>query len=287
MANKEKIQFKRLDFGGLERLVQWAEEEGWNPGPNDAKVYWETDPEGYYGYYSQGELIAGGSIVSYDGDFGFMGFFIVKPEFRSRGIGRELWYQRRDMLISRLDENATIGMDGVVAMQKFYQKGGFEIAFKDFRYEVIGKVYEVNEQISEISAEDINAVMELDKKCFGFPRPQFMIPWINLPGNKTFKYVENGELKGFAIVRKANSGYKICPLFAENELIAENLYRACMTAVAGEPIYLDIPEINTAAHKLVEKYNAKYVFECARMYRGKPPLVELDKVYGITTFELG
>ena len=75
MANKEKIQFKRLDFGGLERLVQWAEEEGWNPGPNDAKVYWETDPEGYYGYYSQGELIAGGSIVSYDGDFGFMGFF--------------------------------------------------------------------------------------------------------------------------------------------------------------------------------------------------------------------
>ena len=47
------------------------------------------------------------------------GLFIVKPEYRAMGIGRKLWYQRRDLLISRLHNNASIGMDGVVAMQPF------------------------------------------------------------------------------------------------------------------------------------------------------------------------
>jgi GNAT superfamily N-acetyltransferase len=131
MSDTDHLIFKRLNYKGLETLVKWAEKEGWNPGLYDAEVFWATDPGGYYGYYLDGELIAGGSIVSYDGKFGFMGFFIVKPEYRSKGIGRKLWYERRDKLLSRLDSGASIGMDGVVAMQSFYKKGGFEIAYVD------------------------------------------------------------------------------------------------------------------------------------------------------------
>jgi hypothetical protein len=114
-----------------------------------------------------------------------------------------------------------------------------------------------------------------------------MKPWLNLPGNKTFKYVEDGQLKGFAIVRKANKGYKVCPLFADNEIVAEELYKACLTSVAGEPLYLDIPVTNQKAVDLIKKYNAAYVFECARMYYGKPPDVDINKIFGITTFEMG
>jgi len=68
------IKFKKLDLNGLKTLVDWAKSEGWNPGPNDAKVFWATDPDGYFGYFLNGEMIGGGSVVSYTGDFGFMGF---------------------------------------------------------------------------------------------------------------------------------------------------------------------------------------------------------------------
>ncbi|MFA7326926.1 MAG: hypothetical protein WC121_09695 [Candidatus Kapaibacterium sp.] len=44
---------------------------------------------------------------------------------------------------------------------------------------------------------------------------------------------------------------------------------------------------HSAAVNLVKKYAAKYVFECARMYLGTPPKVDTNKIYGITTFELG
>jgi len=100
-----------------------------------------------------------------------LGLFIVRPDFREKGIGKKLWYLRRDLLIKRLHEGALIGMDGVVAMQPFYEKGGFEIAVRNER--------------------------------------------------------------------------------------------------------------------LIEKYKAKYVFECARMYYGKSQKLDMQAVYGITTFELG
>lgn len=287
MENIDQLQLQKLDFEGLKILLKWAEEEGWNPGPNDADVYWATDPEGFYGYSYKGDLIAGGSIVSYNKEFGFMGFFIVKPEYRSFGIGRKLWYQRRDALLSRLNKGASIGMDGVVALQPFYQKGGFEIAFRDIRYEKKGMQFRLDKNIYPIGEDDISSILAYDKQCFGFMRPQFIIPWLKLPDNKTFMYVENDQINGFAIVRKANTGYKICPLFADNENIAEELYKACLNSVIGEPLYIDIPAINQGSLNLIREYDAKYIFECARMYYGKSPNIEIDKVYGVTTFELG
>jgi GNAT superfamily N-acetyltransferase len=287
MTITESLQFQKLDYEGLKTLVQWAEQEGWNPGPYDAETYWATDPDGYYGYFDKGELIAGGSIVSYNQEFGFMGFFIVKPEYRAAGIGRKLWYQRRDALLSRLNDGAAIGMDGVVDMQDFYQRGGFEIAYKDERYERIGEQFPIDNNITEITDEDLPAIMEYDRQCFGYSRPQFLLPWLKMPESKTFKYNSNGKLLGFAIVRKANVGYKVCPLFADTPQIAEELYKACLNSVVGEPLYLDIPMVNKSAISLVEKYGAKYVFECARMYLGTPPAVDTNKIYGITTFELG
>lgn len=281
------LQLQQLDLNGLKTLVNWAEAEGWNPGPKDAEVFFATDPEGYYGYYHNGELIAGGSIVSYNGRFGFMGLFIVKPEYRSAGIGKQLWHQRRDTLLSRLNDGASIGMDGVLAMQPFYNQGGFEIAFRDERYVRTGAAYEVHNNISPIIEDDVDAILAYDADCFGFARPQFMQPWLFLPGNKTFKYTEDNIIKGFAVVRKLISGYKIGPLFADNAAIVEELYKAGLNAAQGEQLYIDIPVCNEAAVEMVSEYDAEYVFECARMYYGRPPKVDMYRVFGITSFELG
>lgn len=287
MVNLENLNIKKLDLHGLKTLIKWAEFEGWNPGVFDAEVYYSTDPNGFYGFYLNGVLVAGGAIVSYNKEYGFMGLFIVQPELRGKGIGRKLWYLRRDLLIARLKKGASIGMDGVIDMQPFYKKGGFEIVFKDERYENRGKSLTVDLHIGPISEEDLPKIRQYDKHCFGFDRSKFLNPWINLPHNKTYAYKMGETIMGFAVVRKVIKGYKIGPLFADNPKIGEELYKACLNAVAGELLYIDIPLINKNAIALVKKYKATYVFECARMYYGKPPIMELDKIFGITTFELG
>ena len=110
--NLENLELKKLEKNDLRTLVDWAKKEGWNPGENDFDVFWKTDPDGYYGFYFEDKLIAGGAIISYNQEFGFMGLFIVQPSFRDQGIGKKLWYLRRDLLIRRLNDDATIGMDG-------------------------------------------------------------------------------------------------------------------------------------------------------------------------------
>jgi len=195
------LQFRKLDPEGLKTLVAWASEEGWNPGTHDAGLFWAADPEGFYGYFMGDRLVAGGSVVSYNGLFGFMGFFMVLPAFRARGIGRRLWYRRRDLLLLRLNPGAAIGMEGVVSMQPFYGKGGFEMSFRDELYELAGSAFAVDPNISPVGEEDHAQVLALDRQCFGFPRPQFLIPWLKAPNAQTFKYASDGVLEGFAVVR--------------------------------------------------------------------------------------
>ena len=38
---------------------------------------------------------------------------------------------------------------------------------------------------------------------------------------------------------------------------------------------------------MVPTNNMKIVFETARMYTGDPPNLPLDRIFGVTTFELG
>ena len=287
MINPDELTLKKLDRNGLKTLVDWAKAEGWNPGENDFDVFWKTDPDGYYGFYFEQTLIAGGAVVSYAGVFGFMGLFIVHPDYRGQGIGTKLWYARRDLLLSRLQKGASIGMDGVVDMQPFYEKGGFRIAFRDERHECTGREMAFSPNISSITREDFEKLYQYDQLCFGCNRHLFLTNWLTMPNSSPFKYSEGQELKGYAVIRKVNVGYKIGPLFADDDAIAEELYKACLNAAVGEPVFLDIPVINQGAVALVKKYDAKYTFECARMYHGDAPDMAMNKVYGITTFELG
>ena len=91
-------QVRALEKSELGTLLDWAAQEGWNPG-DERDVFWQTDPQAYLGVHRDGELIAGLAIVDYGGRLGNMGLFIVRPDFRGQGLGRQLWYQGRDRLL--------------------------------------------------------------------------------------------------------------------------------------------------------------------------------------------
>jgi len=108
-----------------------------------------------------------------------------------------------------------------------------------------------------------------------------------MPESKAIKYTFENAVVGYAVIRKAEQGYRIGPLFAHDETIAEELLKSCLNFAGEVPVYLDIPTVNLYAMNLVSKYNGKYIFECARMYYGTSPTYPIDNIYGITSFELG
>ena len=88
-------------------------------------------------------------------------------------------------------------------------------------------------------------------------------------------------------MRPCRTGYKIGPLFAANAAVAESLFVALASRVPGEPIFLDVPEINRDALALVEHRGMKEVFGCARMVLGPTRELPDAEIFGVTTFELG
>ena len=90
------------------------------------------------------------------------------------------------------------------------------------------------------------------------------------------------------MLRRCRQGCKIGPLFADHANLADALYNALAMHVAkGEEIFLDAPEPNRAAVALAERHGMSIVFETARMYTGHAPRIPIERVFGVTTFELG
>lgn len=271
----------------LDVLVDWAADEGWNPGLHDADIFWVTDPEGFVAAEVDGEMIGGGSIVSYDDRFGFMGFFIVAPAWRGRGLGRHLWNHRKQALVDRLDPGATIGMDGVFAMQPFYERGGFTAAGRDIRFEGVGAASGMPDGLVDAREVPFADLVAYDAAHFAVPRPVFLKRWISQPGGSALAAVHASEVRGFGVARATRRGYKVGPLFANRPEVAEDLFAALGHHARGEPIFLDVPEGNHEALALARRHGMTEVFGCARMYHGPFPHVPSEEVFGVTTFELG
>ncbi|MEK7127846.1 MAG: GNAT family N-acetyltransferase [Patescibacteria group bacterium] len=287
MTANESLKIRNMTREELNVATSWAAKEGWNPGLNDADIFWQTDPQGFIALEQDGEMVGSGSIVFYNGKFGFMGFFIVKQELRGQGLGTKLWFYRRDHLLSRLDKDAAIGMDGVFDMQPFYTKGGFQFSHRDLRMESTATTNDFDKNVQSIAISDFAAINAYDQGCFGFERETFLKSWLNMKDSKALKYQDAEGLKGYGVVRKCVTGYKIGPLFAESYHAASELFKALSSYAAGNQIFLDVPEINSEGLRLAKEYAMKECFGCAKMYFGLAPKLPYEKIFWVTTFELG
>ena len=264
--------------------IRLAADEGWNPGLHDAAGFHAADPGGFLVGLLDGEPIGCISAISYPGGFGFIGLYIVVPQYRGQGYGIRLW--RAGM--ARLSGH-NVGLDGVLAQQDNYRRSGFALAYSNIRYERSGPLAPPTDPaLVPISRAPFAALLEFDRLHFPAPRAAFLRNWIAQPESTGLAHYAEGRLRGCGVIRRCLQGWKIGPLFADDPLIAEQLYLGlCRQAHPDDPVYLDVPEVNAAGVALAAKYRMKKVFGTARMYTGPLPAIPLQQIYGVTTFELG
>ena len=68
---------------------------------------------------------------------------------------------------------------------------------------------------------------------------------------------------------------------------AEAVLQALLARPGSHEIVLDIPAVTRDAIMIAECLGLKPTFETARMYTGPVPSLRLDRVFGVTSFELG
>jgi GNAT superfamily N-acetyltransferase len=272
--------------GELELALEWARQEGWNPGFDDAPAFHEADPSGFF-VGVLGELPVGCiSVVKYGGGFAFLGLYIIHPEFRGRGYGKKLWDAGMASAAGR-----TVGLDGVVAQQKNYRRSGFETAYRTIRYGGIPQVPTPNGQdlqVTPVSSGDLAGLLRYDAGIFPEPRESFLSAWCGAPDKRKSVMVESrGDIRGYGTIRRCFEGHKIGPLFADDVETAAAILGQLVRESKGGRIYIDVPVDNAEGISLAESFGLEPVFETARMYRGAAPTMPLNRIFGITTLELG
>jgi GNAT superfamily N-acetyltransferase len=267
-------------------LAGWAADEGWNPGKADLDIAWDTDPQAFIALRKGSELAGGGTIFSYAGRFGFMGLFIIRPDLRGAGLGGQLWRYRLERLRDRLLPRAAIGMDGVFAMVPFYERGGFVLAHKDLRFEGIARG-SADPEVRKLNEAAFEMIDRFDRMHVPAARTSFLRRWMFQPGAHAAGLLENDQLVGYGIARPARVGYKIGPVFAAREDVAERLIGSLTAQISGQQVQLDVPEPNEAGTRLAVKFGLREVFGCARMYHGPTPDLPIGRIFGVTSFEFG
>lgn len=272
----------RATLGDWPVISGWAADEGWNPGVSDGPAFFAQDPDGFFIGRVGGEPVSAISVVNYGADYAFLGCYLVRPDLRGHGHGLTTW---KTALAHA--GNRTVGLDGVVAQQDNYRQSGFELAYRTVRFTGAAPAVEPPSDIRPVHPADVADITAYDSACYPADRPRFLAAWLTGTGHKAFVRHDGDRLTGYGVLRPGRDTLRIGPLFADTAEDARALFAALTAEAAGGQVAIDVPETSAAGVAIAEEAGFNASFETARMYTGPVRDHARERVFGVTTLELG
>jgi GNAT superfamily N-acetyltransferase len=282
-SSGENLRIRPMRPDEIALAIDWAAAEGWNPGLADAACFAMVDPHGFLIAEICGEPIATISCVNYDAGFAFLGFYMVRADLRGHGYGLRIWNAAMAHAGNRV-----VGLDGVVAQQGNYRKSGFNYAYANVRYGgTVAAPTSVHADVVPLARVPLAMIEASDATVFPAPRRAFLRAWMSAPDHAGHALMRDGALAAWGVIRPCRKGYKIGPLVADGRADAEVVLSSLLAEIGDAEIFLDVPAINREAIALAESFGLAPVFETARMYTGPIPPLRIERIFGVTSFELG
>jgi hypothetical protein len=142
--------------------------------------------------------------------------------------------------------------------------------------------------IVDLKGLKIREVFGYDNQMFPARRDNFIAGWVRQKGCKALGYRSGDRLAGYEVVRACvRDRVQGRPLFVDSKEIAQEILSELARHVGKNDVFIDIPEPNQQALDLAKRNGMKKIFETVRMYNKVIPPLPLDRIYGVTTLELG
>ena len=205
----------------------------------------------------------------YNDEFASIGMMIVSPERERQGIGREL--------MSRILEEVggrNILLHATQAGVPFCEAFGFtQVALIHQHQGTVFKAPFVplaaDERMRPVGPRDEAALVQLASRALGVPRDQVIKELLKVANCVAID--RNGELVGFAAVRKFGHGYVIGPVVAPDAERAKALIAHWAGAHAGSFVRVDVPEDFGLSPWLTELGMVQVEKTVPAMVRGERP----------------
>lgn len=248
---------------------------GWNQVEADWRALLGYTPDGCFVAEWEGRPIGTSTTTIHEGKVGWIGMVLVHPEFRRLGIGKALlkhciaWLQQRGI--------PSIKLDATPAGKTVYVPLGFRDEYELERVETVATVMNAEGGAVKVGC-DVEAILELDREAFGVSRkpvlqrlagehPDFC--WTTSTSSSPIQN-QKSKIKnssGFLLARPGANAWHLGPWVARAPEVAEALLCACLTRLAGQRIFADVP-VNHPARQLVTRYGFKPQRPLTRMWLG-------------------
>lgn len=291
-----ELIIKPAQASDIPAIVGWARNEEFAPGFGDVDIYRNTDRQGIWVGWLDSSPVGCIAGIKYNDIYGFIGLYIVRPEYRGHGYGHRLWEQA----LLHLQDVKCVGLEAASHLITNYAEWGFKASSQTIRWQLFNPDVVTHLQ-PELDRQDLiavtgseiplEAIEKYDSEREFTARPHFLSQWLNHPSGKVIALIDKyNHCHGFARIRPcllpAGEGWRIGPILADTPRLAEVLILNLLIEHKGV-ILIDSPERNHNAQSLLSSLGFREISATTRMYKGSHKAVLTKDVYGLACLELG
>jgi hypothetical protein len=265
-----------------------SEEPGWNQVAADWR--WMIEHGDSFGFSSaDGQLVASGLTVRFNGPFAWISMILVTAAFRRRGLATRLMQSCIEILHQ---QNLVPVLDASPEGRQVYLPLGFRDVYRTTRLfaaqpPAIPAPSPSNVTIAPMGEASLDSVAAYDRTVSGTDRNDLLRHLFGRYSAAAAMACRNGRICGFVLARDGRSCAQIGPLIADDAAIALVLLQRALAAIAG-PVCLDVGDHHPQMRAWLDANGFNPVTPFIRMIEGREePFDDPRRVYVIAGPELG
>ena len=279
------MRITMLSLADVPSALRLSTQVGWNQTEADWKRLLAVAPDGCYGGWVDGTLVATTTLVAH-GSIGWIGMVLVDEDHRRRGYATQIFTHAMEAVRER--EISALGLDATDAGRAVYSDLGFVDAAPIVRWSgtLTPSSHSDDRQISSVTAGDAD-IYRYDTDACGADRRRFLDRLISEPGVRGFDVRLDGDVRGYALYRPGREHWHVGPLVADDAVTSRVLLSAIASDIAGESAIVDMFE-KPEAERDAENYGLTPQRRLTRMvHREARPLLMGKKIVAAGGFEWG
>jgi GNAT superfamily N-acetyltransferase len=228
---------------------------GWNQTEADWRRTLELEPTGCFVGACDG-IDAATLTTAVFGDVAWIAMVLTDPAFRGRGLATALMKHA----IAYLEDRGVRSMrlDATALGKPVYEKFGFRVVTEETRYFGAPIIDPDRQEVGlrsllPLPIEQVASAGRIDSQATGNDRtrllsliardwPQLAWVWLNVD-----------RATGFLLARRGSRAAQLGPCVAESADSGRWMMSLGLNALAGQPVYVDVPFANVGANELVRQ----------------------------------
>ena len=273
-----------MNAGDFQFATKLANSMDWKMAKEDFEFMLSLEPEGCFVAFQGSTRVGIATSISF-GNVGWFGNLIVKEKHRKKGVGSLLVKHATNYLQSKGVQ--TIGLYAYPHLTGFYESLGFqpEQDFSVLHTEILRSL--AAETWPRTGRQQIQALEELDGRCFGGDRKRLLECIILEKNNLCYCKSKGNEVVGYAAATVYEKTAWIGPLICREGKVdvAVSLLRAVLGKLKGKSVYAVLPKKETTLANMLFSLDFKKDFSVSRMFLGQA--VAKNCIYMAESLERG